>query len=236
MAWAGRLAGGVAGLLLLCAPALAQEITGATYTDPTTRYDHGVLGDDEEWGALRLDLSDGRQRIMTLPETMVFEDTAPRLFDVTGDGAPEVVVVEADLQRGARLAVWGAAGRLAATPYIGRPHRWLAPVGVADLDGDGKPEIAYVDRPHLLGLLRVWRLEQNKLVHVADAPNLTNHRIGWDHIPGGFRDCGDGPELIVASKDWSQVMAVQFRNGGLESRALGPANGPDSLNDALICR
>lgn len=236
MARAGWLAGSVAGLLMLCAPALAQEITGATYTDPTTRYDHGVLGDEVEWGALRLDLSDGRQLTMTLPESQVFEDTAPRLADVNGDGAPEVIVVEASLRLGARLAVWGPEGRLAATPYMGRPHRWLAPVGVADLDGDGMPEIAYIDRPHLLRLLRVWRFEDNKLVHVADAPNLTNHRIGWDHIPGGIRDCGDGPEIVVASRDWSRVMAVQFVNDRLESRVLGPASGPDSLNAALTCR
>ena len=37
--------------------ARGQEIVGARFTEPTTRYAHGVLGDAVEWGALRLDLA-----------------------------------------------------------------------------------------------------------------------------------------------------------------------------------
>ena len=35
----------------------------------------------------------------------------------------------------------------------------LAPLGAADLDGDGKIELAYIDRPHLAKILRIWRFD-----------------------------------------------------------------------------
>ena len=226
----------IAGLVLSCAAtAQAQQITGASYADPTTRYAHGVLGDAVEWGALRLSLSDGTRLRLTLPRALVFEDTEPRLADFDGDGAPEVIVVEASRDHGARLAVYGAAGRLAATPHIGTRNRWLAPVGAGDVDGDGRIEIAYVDRPHLARTLRIWRYVDGTLAHVADHGGLTNHKIGWAFIPGGLRDCGSGPEMILANGDWSAVMAARLTDGRITTRSLAPYTGPDSLTAALLC-
>ena len=210
-------------------------IEAARYDAPTTRYGHGVLGEGGEWGALVLTLSDGRKRRLSLPETRVFEDTAPRLADVDGDGGAEVIVVESSLSRGARLAIYDETGLIAATPPIGRPNRWLAPVGVADLDSDGHVELAHVDRPHLARVLRVWRYRDGALHHVADAPGVTNHRIGWDYIPGGVRDCGPGPEMIVASADWARVVAATLREGRITTRTLCPYDGPDSLDAARAC-
>jgi len=69
----------------------------AAYADPTTRYDHGILGDAIEHGALVMDTDAGRRLKLTLPQNRVFEDTAPRLVDVDGDSAAEVIVVETDL-------------------------------------------------------------------------------------------------------------------------------------------
>ncbi|KAA2311481.1 VCBS repeat-containing protein, partial [Puniceibacterium sp. HSS470] len=104
-------------LVGLAAPLRAEGvIEAATYAEPTRRYDHGVLGDDVEWGALVLTLP-GRQITLRLPETRVFEDTQPRLADLDGDGAPEVITVESDLALGARLSVYGPSGLVAATPF-----------------------------------------------------------------------------------------------------------------------
>ncbi len=214
--------------------ASAQTILSAEFTEPTPRYDHAILGDALEWGALTLTLSDGTRRLFRLPETLVFEDLTPRLADLDGDGAPEVIVVETSLAKGGRLAVWGPEGRIAQTPHIGQTHRWLAPIGAADLDGDGKVEIAYIDRPHLAKELRIWRFENGHLSEVTRAKGLTNHRIGWDYIEGGIRDCGQGPEMITADAEWRQVMASRFKGGQLRSRALGPYS-PAAIADALAC-
>lgn len=53
--------------LALCGLAAAQDITRAQLAEPTARYDHGVLGDALEWGALHLWLEGGERRIIRLP-------------------------------------------------------------------------------------------------------------------------------------------------------------------------
>ena len=198
---------------------MTDTVLEARLVLPTTRYEHGVLGDTTEWGGLdllvdpcALTCQDGppnRTLRVTLPENRVFEDIAARIADVDGEPGSEVIVVETDLARGASLAIYGPEGKIAATPFIGQPNRWLAPAGIADFDGDGRVEIAYVDRPHLLKELVFVRLEGDRLIEALRLPGLTNHRIGDDFISGGVRDCGQGPELILASADWSRVMRVR---------------------------
>ena len=217
------------------AAAGARDITGASYSAPTTRYAHGVLGDDIEYGALELQFADGSSRRFTLPENLVFEDTAPRLADVTGDGFPEVITVESALTLGARLTIWNSDGRLASTPHIGRSNRWLAPVGAADLDGDGNIEIAYVDRPHLARILRIWRFENGGLIEVARKSGLTNHQIGQDFITGGIRDCDGTPEIITVNTDWSRIIASRYDGVMISSRNIGAFNGSPSVDRALAC-
>ncbi len=244
-----RARAAAAALLLVAAQARAAPadiIEKARYSEPTTRYDHAILGDAVEWGALVLTVDgcggcagEARRRKVTirLPRSRVFEDIAPRLVEVDGDASPEVMVVETDLSRGARLALYDETGLIGATPYIGRPHRWLAPIGAADLDGDGQVEIAYVDRPHLARIVRIWRYVKGRrqLRHIADAPGFTNHQIGWDSIPGGIRDCGQGPEMIVADANWRAVYALAFRNRRFSARKIDAPATRRSLARARSC-
>jgi hypothetical protein len=244
-------------VFLTSSAALAQSgavITAAEYADPTTRYGHGVLGDAVEWGNLHVTVTrnygkkgglfQGHTSLtyhFKMPDELVFEDLEPRLWDVTGDGAPEVVVVQSHRDLGARLLVIGLGadgkpGYLGSTPHIGRTNRWLAPVGAADLDGDGRIEIAYIDRPHLAKLLRIWRFDGDDLRHVSDIPGLTNHKIGWDLIPGGIRDCGDGPEIITADARWQQIVATRFAGGKAVKRAVAPYKSSQSFAGAMACR
>lgn len=227
-------------------------VTTAAYVEPVTRYGHGVLGGAGEFGALELRTTHppvwelprdipftGKVRRETvtvrLPEDRVFEDLAPRIYDLDGDTCREAVVVESHVERGAQLAVYNGSGeKIAATPYIGRAFRWLAPVGIGDLDGDGAVELAYVDRPHLAKVLRIWRYSDGALTEVARAEGFTNHQIGWDRIAGGLRDCGDGPEMIVASDDWRDVVALRF-DGSLTARRLAEYS-EKAMEHALACR
>lgn len=223
-------------LVALLAKPAAAEIVSARYADPTARYAHAVLGDAVEWGALDLRLAGGARRRIVLPDSRVFEDIVPRLADLDGDGAPEVIAVESDLDRGARLSVYGATGLIAATPFIGTRHRWLAPVAAADLDSDGSVEIAYVDRPHRDRILRIWRFEDGRLTQIATARGLSNHRIGEDFISGGLRDCGAGPELVLAGADWSRIVLARLAEGSIATRPTSLPATPDGFRAALACR
>ncbi|MDO9637910.1 MAG: VCBS repeat-containing protein [Pseudotabrizicola sp.] len=216
-------------LVGLTGPAMAQEIVAARLIAPTDRYAHAVLGDALEWGGLELTLSDARRLRFTLPDSHVFEDITARVGDFDGDGRAEVLVVETSLTHGAALAIYDTDGRRAATPYIGQPNRWLAPAGWGDFDGDGRIEIAYVDRPHLARELVFVRLTGDRLTELARAPGFTNHRIGDSAIAGGTRRCNARDTVVVASADWSRMMEVRLGSDAVIATDIGPwpAQGPD---------
>jgi hypothetical protein len=208
--------------LALSGPASGQTIVSATLITPTDRYAHAVLGNALEWAELELALATGQRLRFTLPQTHVFEDITARVGDFDGDGSTEVMVVEASLTKGAALAIYDTTGRRAATANIGQPNRWLAPAGWGDFDGDGRIEIAYVDRPHLAQELVFLRLEGRSLTEIARASGFTNHRIGEAHISGGTRSCGGKTSLILASPDWSRTLEVTLAPSGITAKDIGP--------------
>ncbi|WP_439140659.1 FG-GAP repeat domain-containing protein [Planktotalea sp.] len=208
-------------LALICASPVFAGVKEARYSEPTTRYAHGILGDAIEFGALEIVTDAGKSITLRLPETRVFEDLEPRLVDVDFDGDAEIVVIESSISQGARLAIYDESGLVSATPYIGQTNRWLAPLGAADLDGDGAIELAYIDRPHLAKTLRIWRFENGALRHVADQTGLTNHRIGEDFISGGVLTCDGVAQIVSADANWSRIMISEFRNGKISSRDAG---------------
>lgn len=214
----------------------------AWFSGPTDIYDHGILGDAIEPSLLTVTgpgLPDAGCATIAAGAGHVFEDTAPRLVDLTGDGILDIIVVRSSVTQGAQLAVYGLrdsdVGLIAATPYIGQKNRWLAPVGVADLDGDGAMEVAYIDRPHLAKTLVILRWQDGALVKVAAAAGLTNHRIGEPDIGGGIRDCGQGPEMVLAAADWSRTLGVRLVGAEVRARDLGPYTGRESFAAALAC-
>lgn len=226
----------VLALATTAAPALADVIASARYVDPTGRYAHGILGDAIEWGTLELVMQDGEIRRFVLPLDHVFEDVAPRLADLDGDGAPEVLVVETDVTAGGAFAIYGPDGKITETPHIGTRNRWLAPLGAADLDGDGVFEIAYIDRPHLAKTLRIWRYDADALTHAADLPGLTNHRIGEVDIAGGVRTCNGTPEMILATANWSDLVVLRWDGTQFERAYVGTDTTRPAFARAMACQ
>ena len=237
MIWRAALAAWLAlGGATLAGPCVQSDGLRACFDAPRTAglYGHSVLGATPEWGALSIRRGAGAAIEVTLPADRLFEDITPRLADIDGDGALDVLVVESAFDAGARLSAYRSDGSLlAATPAIGQRNRWLAPAGAGDIDGDGQTEIALIDRPHLARLLRIFRLKAGALVEVAQLGGLTNHRIGDAFIQGGLAPCG---VMVLADARWRDVMHVRLRDGALSARAVGRYSGPSSLEPAAACR
>jgi hypothetical protein len=219
-------------------------IAAARFEVADDSYPHRILGRIPERRVLAARDAEGRETRLDLragPEpSHVFEDIAPRLADADGDGSTDAVVVESSPEAGAHLAVYslrrGALVKSAATPAIGTPFRWLAPAAIADLNGDGITEIAYVETPHLGKVLRVWSWASGGLTEIARLEGVTNHRIGDEVIWGGLRDCGTGPEIVLADAGFHGLVAVAFAGDGLAARRLGIEAGPAGFDRALACK
>ncbi|MCU9847685.1 VCBS repeat-containing protein [Defluviimonas sp. WL0024] len=229
-----------------CTEGDGDWVRRACYEEPRSSglYGHDILGATPEWSRIRVTLGPRGLRALrrggTLefetPDGTLFEDTAPRVADVDGDGRPELIVVQTDHRKGARLLAAGLDGSpYAATPFIGRRHRWLAPVGAADLDGDGKTEIAYVETPHLGKILKIVRLDGDRLAPVAAARGLTNHRIGDPFIQGRIASCGGRPTVLTADAGWSRIIGTTLAEGQLAIRDLGPYRDPSSFDRVAGC-
>ncbi|MFN3971166.1 MAG: VCBS repeat-containing protein [Gemmobacter sp.] len=218
---------------------------------PTDRYPHNVLGGIPAFTDLAVMAlsctvcrhgSEGAH--IRLAPPLVFEDVAPRLWDVTGDGRPEIVVVESHETRGARLAVWaypdGTAGgrgptRIAASAHIGARFRWLAPAGIGDFAGDGRRVIAWVDRPHLAQEVVFATRAGGRIIEIARAKGFSNHRIGETTIASTTRTCGTLTELILPRAGQPRLAALHLHNGRIEARDAGPYRGPQDLERAMRC-
>lgn len=197
-----------------------RNVRAAWLAGPTRRYDHAVLGDDIEAGAIvAVDRTKKRHRL-ELGSDSVFEDRRVRLADLDGDGDDELVVVRSYAAKGAALAVLelGAHGLVvkAETPPIGKRYRWLNPAGIGDFDGDGRLEVALVVTPHIGGTLQVWEYRGGRLRREAALRGFSNHVIGSPvQLMSAVADFdGDGiDDLALPDDDRRAIRMISFAKG-----------------------
>jgi hypothetical protein len=192
-----------------------RDIARAWLADATGRYPHGVLGDRLEAATLRVTDADGRRHAVRLPEEAVFEDLRPRIAAIAGRDT--LFVVRSTRSAGAALAAYrlDAAGlqEIATTPAIGSPNRWLNPIGIADFDGDGQPEVALVWHPHIGGVLKIYSFVSGRFAELASRAGFSNHDLGSTelglHAIGDFD--GDGvSDLAVRGADRTTLVLMSF--------------------------
>ena len=208
----------------------SRNIAWAWLGSPTSRYPHDALGSSVHAASLHAIVlqPDGSQRALALelPPHRVFEDRVPRLADLDGDGRDEIILVESDARLGSSLVVYGlrlgAAARqpvlaqLARSPFIGTANRWLNPVGVADFDGDGRPDIAAVTTPHVGGVLTLYRFQPPVLEIGAQLPGLSNHRMATaqQQLAAVVHAPGQRPAVLVTGSDLRTLHALRIDRGG----------------------
>ena len=141
-------------------------------------------------------------------------------------------VIEADVEKGPRIAVYGYYERrlqlLASTPWHGNKDGWVNLVGVRDFDRDKRPEIVAIRDPQTTGTLEVWEL-QHKTSSSGTSYTLSKRdsEIGFSNHKFGTRsrlistviDSNFTPINIVvpnSSKNILQIMTVE--NGQLEKQ------------------
>ena len=198
----------------------SRNIAAAWFSDPTSRYCNFKLGAEHEPETLVVSMTDRRIFRFTLPADSVFEDREPRLADVDGDGMDEIVTVRSYLKGGSALVVLGVRGDglhiIAETPPAGEPFLWVYPAGVADFDGDGRPDIAIVRQPHTIGDLELWTLQDDRLVRTYREPDVSNQALRSPHLRlSAIADFdGDGTmDLAIPSFDRRSLRILGFRAG-----------------------
>lgn len=168
--------------VLIAADVGAENITHARYSSPVERYGHFAPGQPHEYSQLLATMNTGRRLVLQLPEEDVFEDVQPRLLKLAYGEPEEILAIVSNHNSGSRLVLIGLVGeRLKITAQsraIGTPMRWLNPVGVADLDGDGRAEIAAVITPHIGGTLKIYRRSGADLVEITALTGFSNHIYG----------------------------------------------------------
>lgn len=204
------------------ATAGVRDIAWAWLGSPTSRYPHAALGSRQHAASLHVLPSVAHARLLTysLPLHRVFEDRIPRLVDLDGDGLDEIILVEADALHGAALVVYGlrngAVAELARGPHVGSSFRWLNPVGVADFDGDGLPDLASVTTPHIGGVLTLHHYRPPWLEPYARATDVSNHRMGEleQQLAVIAPQAGQRPVILIPDMQLTALQALRWDSPG----------------------
>lgn len=214
-------------------------------TDPTERYDHGVLGDALEAGGMALITPDPAGTApgithITIPEPQVIEGLAPIWTDWDGDEQREIIVTLADATQGAQLALFSEAGELTASgPAIGQGYRWRHPIAVAPFGPDDELELAVVATPHLGGIVEFYRWEGNALNIVATLPGFTSHVLGSRNLDMGAAGDFDGDgriELLLPTQERTQLGGLYRTPDGVDVAWTVPLDGQLTTNIGAVTR
>ena len=210
-------------------------------TKPSTRYPHGIAGDQLEATEITLLETVPSLRVVTsivIPGQRVVEGISPIWADLNGDGQREIMVTQSDAQQGAQVVVYSESGeRLAAGPPVGRGNRWRHQLAVAPFGSNGELELAEVLTPHIGGIAGFYRLNRDSLDLVVQQGGVTSHPLGTRNLDMGLAGDLDGdgqPELVVFNQPFTQIVALRRTADGIETAWETPVGGKAATNLAAV--
>jgi len=210
-------------------------------SDPSERYDHGVLGDGlEAESATLVAINPAPQVIakISAASPAVFEGIAPIWVDLNADGEREIILTQSDRENGARLVVYNQAGeQLSSGPAVGTGYRWRNQLGAVPTGAEGEMEVVDVLTPHLTGRVEFFRLDGDRLVLSAQLEGYTSHVIGSRNLDMGLLGDFDGDGLIEAllpNQERTELAGIRRTEDGAQAVWSIPAGGIISTNLAAV--
>ncbi|MEK6221121.1 MAG: hypothetical protein N2D54_02635, partial [Chloroflexota bacterium] len=192
-------------------------------SSPTTRYNHGIAGDDIEAASITLvgtSLPPRVIREIPIPDGQVVEGISPIWFDINADGQREIIVTVSDANQGAQILIFNESGeQIAQGQPIGQGYRWRHQIAVAPFGPNGEIELVDVLTPHIGGVIEFFQLKGDQLVLVAQLRGYTSHVIGsrnLDMAAAGDFD-GDGiVEILIPSQNLGSLALIQRTLDGVK--------------------
>lgn len=189
-------------------------------TGASSRYAHGVLGDQVEGTSITLIETAPVVRIVNAISTgiQVFEGTAPIWCDLDDDGDWEIIATLADEVDGAKIVIFNEDGdRIAEGPPAGRGYLWRHLLAAAPFGGGSEMNIIDNLTPHIEGITGFYGWDsEDGLFLVSSAPGASSHRLAsrnLDRVIAGDLD-GDGfIEVLLPSQTGEILIAFRFLNG-----------------------
>lgn len=192
-------------------------------SDPTTAYNHGVLGDNLEATSMTLIETILGPRVVTqikMPPHEVIEGISPIWEDLDGDGQREIIATISTIDLGAGIVIFDESGeRLAEGDKIGRTFRWRHQIGLIPSGPGENSELIVVRTPHIGGVVEYYQYSEGNLQISADFPGITSHVLGSRNLDlavlGDF-DGDNAIELLTPSPDLTELIAVRRNDSGAE--------------------
>lgn len=209
----------------------------AILSQPTTDYQHGVLGDAVEARAITIVSTQPDASILhriDMPGEVVIEGISPIWADVDEDGAAELLVTQSNNPEGAgaKLVVYKKDGSKVAEGPLS-PGGWRHQLAVFRPAPGDPVLIVDCQKPHVQRIINFYRLAGNQLEVVGSKPGYSTHQLGLRNLDMALAGDFDGDgvqEILVPSTDYLEVRAIVLEQGQAVDKDFRPAGGKISTN------
>jgi len=186
-------------------------------TQPTNRYNHGILGDELEASAITLIETEPELRVVqtiSVEAPEVIEGLSPIWADIDNNSLRDIIVTLSNNQSGSRIVAYREDGTtLAESSPIGLAHRWRHQIAVAGFEADKPPLLVDIRTPHIGGIVEFFQFKDGRLEVIKEYRGFSSHSIGSRNldsaIAGDFNNDGIA-ELLAPDQPHTNLGVVSI--------------------------